>query len=370
MTKLPAKRASTPPPPATAERCDQVSHSDDARGTTVRDSGRRWSAKDGRRPSFAAVVGRAAILVAGLVCGLAGVVAEAALTAEVSDLPVFEVAEGIYVFPGARGEVSPANSGRTANVTAIVGPRAVVLVDSGTSFRHGETILRSVRRLTTAPIRLVVLTHPSQDVVFGATAFQAKGIPVLMHRDAAALMEARCGQCLQRLETTLGAVAMAGTRIVAPDRLISASTTIDYGRPLRLLAPERGSAPGALAVFDPATGTLIAGSLAAVDQIPDMRDSEGADWRTALALLAATRCSHLIAAHGPPRDCSALAGLDRYFKALDARVRDLLAEGVGLADVASRCELPEFSAWEGYATLHRANANRAFLRVERETFDR
>jgi glyoxylase-like metal-dependent hydrolase (beta-lactamase superfamily II) len=320
--------------------------------------------------SIAAVVGRGRTILAAIVGALAAAVGEAALGADVADLPMLKVAQGIYVFPGAQGDASPANLGRTANVTAIVGSNAVVLVDSGTSFHHGETILRSVRRLTPAPVRLVVLTHPSQDVVFGATAFQANGIPVLMHRDAAALMEARCGQCLQRLETTLGAVAMAGTRIAAPDRLISASTTIDYGRPLRLLAPEHGSAPGALAVFDPATGTVIAGSLAAVGQIPDMRDSEGADWRSAVALLAATRCSHLIAAHGPPADCSALAGLDRYFKALDARVRELLAEGVGLADVASRCELPEFSAWEGYATLHRANANRAFLRVERETFDR
>ena len=310
------------------------------------------------------------VLVAGIVCAL-GRVADAARAADAPVLPMREVAQGIYVFAGASGEASPANLGRTANVTAIVGPKGVLVVDSGTSFRHGAAIIRAVRRLTAAPIRLVVLTHPSQDVVFGAAAFKASGIPVLMHREAAALMEARCGQCLQRLETTLGKAAMAGTRIVSPDRLVSASTTIDPGgRPLRLLAPRRGSAPGAVALFDAATGTVIAGSLAAVDAIPDMRDSEGADWRAALAILAATHCSHLIAAHGPPADCSALAALDRYFIALDTRVRELVAEGAGLADVASRSELPEFSTWDGYATLHRANANRAFLRVERETFDR
>lgn len=301
----------------------------------------------------------------------AGVVLGVAQAQPTPELPVRNVAAGVYVFPGAPGEASVQNLGRTGNVAAIVGPKGVVVIDSGVSFRHGEAIIRAVRRLTRRPIRLVVLTHPSQDAVFGATAFQASGVPVLMHRDAAALMTARCDQCLQRLETTLGSRAMAGTRIVVPDRLIAGSTTIDpVGRPLRLLVPARGSAPGALAVFDAATQTLVAGSMGTVDAVPDMRDSDGEGWRDALALLSATRCRHLIPAHGPPADCAALAALDAYFVALDARVRQLFDEGVGLADVAAQSELPRFSAWDGYATLHRANANRAFLRVERATFAR
>jgi len=301
----------------------------------------------------------------------AGVIVDAAHAEAPPELPVLTIAEGVYVFAGARGEASLQNLGRTANAAAIVGPKGVVVIDSGASFRHGEAIIRAVRRLTRRPIRLVVLTHPSQDAVFGAAAFQASGIPVLMHREAASLMTARCEQCLQRLEATLGAAAMAGTRIVVPDRLVAGSATIDpVGRPLRLLAPARGSAPGALAVFDAATQTLVAGSIGAVDAVPDMRDSDGEDWREALALLAGTRCRHLIPAHGPPADCAALAALDGYFVALDERVRQLFDEGVGLAAVGERSELPRFSGWDGYATLHRANANRVFLRVERATFAR
>jgi glyoxylase-like metal-dependent hydrolase (beta-lactamase superfamily II) len=280
-----------------------------------------------------------------------------------------EVAPGVYVFRGLVAEAGSENPFRRANIAAIAGPNGVAVIESGVSWREGEAIIAAVRRITPRPIRLVILTHAAQEVVFGAAAFQARGIPVLMHRDAAALMAARCDQCLQRLNQALGAQEMAGTRLVEPDLLIDASTSTDViGRRLRLIVPREGSAPGALAVFDPASSTLIGGSLVAVDAIPDLRDSDGSSWRLALELLAATHCAHLVPAFGSLGDCSALRALDRYFQELDARVEQLFAAGVGLAEVARQSYLPAFAAWPGYAKLHGANAERAFLRVERASF--
>ena len=302
------------------------------------------------------------------------VLALACGTSAAADVPApepLQVASGVYVFRGLAGEAGSDNLGRTANVSAIVGARGVAVIESGVSFRHGEAIIGAVRRITERPIRLVILTHPGQAVVFGAAAFQARGIPVLMHRSAADLMAARCDQCLQRLNETLGARAMAGTRVVKPDRLIDASTSIDMiGRTLRLIVPAEGSAPGALAVFDSTSSTLIGGSLVAIDRIPDMRDSDGADWRVALELLGATHCAHLVPTYGSIGACSALRVLDGYFSALAMRAQQLFAAGVGLADVARRSELPEFATWDGYATLHAANAERVFLRVERASLAR
>ena len=300
---------------------------------------------------------------------LPAVAAPAAGSPQVAIPAPVNVAPGVYVFRGLAGETNAQDLGGTANVSAIIGPRGVAVIESGVSFRRGEAIIEALGRMTARPIRLLILTHAGQEVVFGAAAFQAHGIPVLMHRDAAALMAARCDQCLQRLNATLGVRAMAGTRLVKPDVLIDASESIDViGRRLRLIVPREGSAPGALAVFDPASSTLIGGSLVTVDTIPDLRDSDGNSWSPVLALLGATHCAHLVPAYGALGDCSALLALDRYFRELDARVQQLFAAGVGLAEVTRQSDLPEFAAWHGYATLHGANAERAFLRVERASF--
>ena len=280
------------------------------------------------------------------------------------------IADGVYALMGERGAISAANLGRIANLAFVVGPRGVVVVDSGVSFREGEAVIAAVSSVTPRPIRLLVLTHPDQEVVFGAAAFQVRGIPVLMHRSGAELMAARCDGCLRTLTETLGERAMAGSRVVRPDRLIAKTRSLDViGRRLTLIAPANASAPGALAVFDPKTRTLIAGSLAPIERVPDMRDADGRGWREALADLAATHCAQLIPSQGRIGTCADIAPLDRYFAALDARVRALFRARVGLAELPARCELPEFASWEGYATFHAANANRTYLRVERESFD-
>ena len=279
------------------------------------------------------------------------------------------IAPGVYVVPGDAGDIARANGGRIANAAFIVGPRGVVVVESGVSFRHGEAIIAAVEAVTRRPIRLVIITHAAQDVLFGAAAFQVRGIPVLMHRDAAALMAARCDTCLRTLNETLGAQTMAGSRVVTPDLTMTQTTMIDViGRPLRLIAPASASSPGALAVYEAATRTLIAGDLATIDRIPDLRDADGKPWREALAALAATRCRHLVPSLGKLGSCADLVALDRYFAALDERVRELVGAGVGLADVAQRAELPQFAGWDGYQQLHASNANRAYLAVERAGF--
>ena len=175
------------------------------------------------------------------------------------------VAPGVYALLGSGGEITPENGGRTANVAFVVGPGGVVVVDTGISYREGEEIIAAVKSISNRPIRLAILTHPSQEAIFGAAAFQARGIPVLAHRRSAELIAARCETCLRNLRSALGEEAMAATRVVKPDRLIDGDETLELiGRPLRLIAPQWSSAPGAIAVFDEWTSTLIAGNLVTI----------------------------------------------------------------------------------------------------------
>jgi glyoxylase-like metal-dependent hydrolase (beta-lactamase superfamily II) len=279
------------------------------------------------------------------------------------------VAPGVYALLGSGGEIAPENGGRTANVAFLVGPGGVIVVDTGISYREGEDIIAAVKSVSNLPIRLVILTHPSQEAIFGAAAFQVRGIPVLAHRLSAELIAARCETCLSHLRSALGEEAMAATRIVKPDRLIDGDETLELiGRPLRLIAPPWSSAPGAVAVFDELTSTLIAGNLVTINRIPDMRDADPKAWRDALARLESMRCRHLVPGYGPVGNCANIAAFAQYFSALESRVDALMNEGVSLAELRYRCDLPEFARWDRYETLHPQNANDTYLRLERSQF--
>ncbi len=279
------------------------------------------------------------------------------------------VATGVYVLPGSGGEITPENGGRIANVAFVVGARGIVVVNTGVSYREGRDIIDAIERMSSRPILLAILTHPGQEAIFGAAAFQERGIPVLAHRSSAELIAARCETCLRNLRSTLGEGAMAGTRVVEPDRLVARDEVLDLiGRPLRLIAPPWSSAPGAIAVFDETTSTLIAGSLVSINRVPDLRDANPQAWRDTLVDIEAMRCRHLVPGYGPIGTCADIAAFAQYFAELETRVDALMKEGVSLAGLRSRCDLPQFSAWDQYATLHPQNANRTYLRLEQAQF--
>jgi hypothetical protein len=210
------------------------------------------------------------------------------------------------------------------------------------------------------------VTHPSQEALFGATAFQRQGIPVAMHRDAAALAAARCEACLQRLRSALGDDAMRDTQVVVPDRLLADDEIVrDAGRPLRVIAPPASSAPGAIALLDEQTATLVAGSIVSIRAVPDLRDGNAAGWRAALDRLGRTHCVHLIPAYGRLGRCTDIEAFAHYLDELEHRVAALFGEGVDLGDLDTRVGLARYASWERYAALHRANAARVYLRLER-----
>jgi glyoxylase-like metal-dependent hydrolase (beta-lactamase superfamily II) len=277
---------------------------------------------------------------------------------------------GLYVLQGTGGDITPQNGGRVANVAFIVGPDGVIVVDTGISFRQGEAIIAAAERLARRPVRLAILTHPGQEAIFGAAAFQARGIPLLAHRRAAELIAARCETCLRNLRSTLGDETMEGTRVVKPDRLIDADERLELiGRPVRVIAPPWSSSPGAVAVFDETTSTLIAGDLVSIHRIPNLRDANPQVWSATLDELATLRCRHLVPGYGPVATCADIAAFARYFGALEARVGALLKAGVGLAELRARSELPEFAAWDQYEALHAQNASYVYLRLERRQFE-
>lgn len=291
----------------------------------------------------------------------------AAQTPRAEALHPIRVAAGVYVLLGSGGEVTVDNAGRTANIAFVVGPGGVVVVNTGISYAEGEAIIAAVASVSKRPIRLAILTHPGQEAIFGAVAFQARGIPVLASRQSAELIASRCETCLDNLRRTLGEEVMAGTRVIVPDRLIEGGQTLDLiGRKLRLIAPPWSSAPGALAVFDEMSATLITGSLVSIARIPDLRDAQPKAWRAALRELEATRCRHLVPEYGPMGSCADIAAFARYFDALERRVAALLQQGVGLSELSGRSDLPAFARWDQYETLHAQNANRTYLRLEQE----
>ncbi|TDM05905.1 MAG: MBL fold metallo-hydrolase [Ideonella sp. MAG2] len=282
-------------------------------------------------------------------------------------LSLHPVAEGLYLALGTPGPASPANQGRVGNAVVLLGPKGVLVVDSGTSYRHGAALLRAVRQLTPLPVRAVLLTHAQPEFIFGAKAFQEAGVPVWMHRANAQLMAARCAVCLERLRHTLGKEAMADTELIQPDWLFDDSVSGDWiGRRLDILYLGHSSGPGDVVVWDARSGSLIAGGLIDHQHVPDLRDGQLAPWRVALHTLAEQPMTRIIPGHGPPGDSALWRAQHGYLQEIEAQVKSALLRGVTLAQISHEVPMPAYATWKGYPDLHQRNLHHVYLALERD----
>ena len=287
-----------------------------------------------------------------------------------NEVPLIELAPGVYMLAGTGGEPDAANLGRVGNAGFIVGRIGVLAIDTGTSYRHGRALLDAIRSVTDKPVRLAIITHTRQEFLFGAAAFRELGIPIAMHQAAADLMASRCDACLKTLRTTLGEAEMRGTTLFEPDIRftdpvgVNAATLI--GRPIQVLYFGHSSGPGDIAVLDPRSGALFAGGLLDAQRIPDVLDSDLPAWREALRTLQALPLDVIVPGHGQAGTKRLITQVERYLDRLTTRVRALLTAGTPLSEVPDATALPDFEAWDQYDTVHRRNAALVYLRYERE----
>ncbi|MFC5768061.1 MBL fold metallo-hydrolase [Thauera sinica] len=290
-----------------------------------------------------------------------------ALAAETAAPVVTPAGNGIYTIIGSTNEASPENRGRVGNAGFIVGPDGTVVINTGSSYRHGRELLEAAERIGGKPVVLAVITQPLQEFIMGSAAFAERGIPLLAHEAAARLIGERCEQCLRNLTRLLGAQAMRGTRVVVPARTVSQSGDIEAGgRRLRLLHFGWGSTPGDLAVLDPASGTLFAGALVSVGRIPDLRDADVRGWLDALDALGKLSPRTLVPGYGPVADAGALVPVRHYIERLAEEVLARQRGGASLYEAIRDTRLPGFADWALHAVLHPRNVHRLYLQFENE----
>jgi glyoxylase-like metal-dependent hydrolase (beta-lactamase superfamily II) len=280
-----------------------------------------------------------------------------------------EVARDVYMLPGVPGEVDESTLGRTGNAGFIVGETGVLAIDTGTSYRHGRLLLAEIERITSKPVRLVLITHTRQEFLFGAAAYRERKIPIAMQRKAAQLMAARCETCLKTLRRVLGEEEMAGTTMFKADVEFEEGSELDptlIGRAVRVQYFDHSSGPGDIAVLDVATQTLFAGGLLDSRRIPDIQDCDLAGWRKALIALRTLPLGTVVPGHGPPATRGVIYVVEQYLNQLEARVLELLKKGAALSEVPDATTLPDFKNWDQYETIHRRNASVLFVRMERQ----
>ena len=276
------------------------------------------------------------------------------------------MAPGVYA---ALGDVGRGSEGRP-NAGFIVTTAGVVVIDALASPEQGRQLIEAIRRVTSQPIKWLVLTHHHPDHHFGAVVLRRLGAKIVAHPDRRVLaVEGGESALLADWVRVVGFDAMRGFEFAdTPDLAVTDVDTLRLGnRMVVVVHPGAAHSAGDLMVWLPEEHVLFSGDLIVEDGVTMVVDGSSAALLQALDRIDSLRPAILVPGHGaiPPRPADLVARTRAYIKHLRAEMRTALERGLSLGRALQSLPPADQTRPVSLNSRRRRNALRVYLEEER-----
>jgi glyoxylase-like metal-dependent hydrolase (beta-lactamase superfamily II) len=236
------------------------------------------------------------------------------------------------------------------NVSAVIGDRGLLLVDTLGSRAAAEEMLGRLRRVTGTPLAAVVNTHAHWDHVLGNAAARADSPQVVLvaHEAAAAEMPDSLARIVadpagEQVDQARAQEVLASPLLV-PEETFASVYALDLGdRFVEVVHCGRGHTAGDVVVRVPDADVLLAGDLVEEGSPPAYGpDCWPLEWPATLELLAqmTTPRTVVVPGHGAPVDQSFVNDQRLDVGAVAGTITHLAGRGTRLQDALDHDDWP------------------------------
>jgi glyoxylase-like metal-dependent hydrolase (beta-lactamase superfamily II) len=219
----------------------------------------------------------------------------------------------------------------------------VVAIDTGSNDRHAQAALAELRKVTSAPVTHVILTHAHWDHVGGLEAIRDTGTEVIAQANFGA--ELRLQSSVPVISPYFLAQGESQEQHITPDRLVTGKETLQVGGIDFVLYPTRGGETrDGLLIHLPGRGVVFTGDMMMpYIGAPFLPEGSVKGLFEAMSLIQELNPRLLIQGHPPLTELFTV----ETFPALEAALRDLngivvaaIREGRTLTEILHLNHLP------------------------------
>ena len=281
---------------------------------------------------------------------------------------MLKINERVYVLLGPLQHANKINQGYMINSTVIVGDKGVILVDSGGSDEVGRHIASAVRRITDKPVTHVVNTHHHGDHYLGNAAFEGA---TLISSEMCRKMVLETGhEWLDIMERDIGH-KLSGTKPLAAGVTYAEGTRTEamiHGVRLVFWVPKGSHTIGDLMVHLPDDKVLITGDILVSGVVPTFQDGFVKNWIHTLDEMQTLGVEHFVPGHGDLMTRQDVTALRSAMLRFYSDVKEGFKSGKSEAEIRKSLDLSGWDTLERSYVIGR-NINRAYLEIERDSFD-
>jgi quinoprotein relay system zinc metallohydrolase 2 len=287
--------------------------------------------------------------------------------ADITPLPVQEIAPGVYMHQAPITEMNAASGGDIANAGFIVGDDAVAVIDTGGAQIIGARLKKAIEAITSKPIRYVINTTEHPDYIFGNAAFVGPGVIFVGHRNLPGEMAQRGPDYLATWRRMMPDL-VAGIKLVPPTLLATPGRDLhlDLGhREIIVRAWPTMSTDCNVTVFDTTTATLFTGDLLYLHHVPVI-DGSLLGWLKELPTFAKIPAQRIVPGHGPADSDwhEALEAQKAYLVKMTEDLRALLKQGADINTAAKKAAQSEAGKWQLFGVYNPRNATTGYAELE------
>ena len=292
----------------------------------------------------------------------------------VIELKPIKVASHSYYVQGLSGAVSKENQGYMSNAGFVVTHDGVIVFDTLGTPLLAQKLVAVIAKITTQPIKRVIISHYHADHIYGLQVFKALGAEIWAHTDGQEYLGSESAVLrLEERRNSLKPWVNAKTKLIAADRWLTGDSSFEMGGlnfELRHVGPAHSNED--MTLFVKEDGVLFSGDLVFKDRVPYVGDADSRLWLTAMDKLIAFNPSYMIPGHGafsntPVADLQLTRDYLRYIRQVMGKaVKDF----VSFDEAYSQTDWSQFSHLPAFDDANRSNAYFTFLLMETESMNK